>query len=70
MAQLRQVPALRGLIASQFTTLAYLVKHHAAPAGRLLHLQSGGAPPAAEALVGSPLQGVLAFVIAGSAQLA
>ena len=69
MAQLRQVPALRGLIASQFTTLAYLVKHHAAPAGRLLHLQSGGAPPAAEALVGAPLQGVLAFVIAGSAQL-
>ena len=53
MAQLRQVPALRGLIASQFTTLAYLVKHHAAPAGRLLHLQSAGAPPAAEALVGA-----------------
>jgi chemotaxis protein histidine kinase CheA len=70
VAQLRQVPVLRGLIASQFTTLAYLVKHHAVPAGRLLHLQSGGTPPAAEALVGSPLQGVLAFLLSGSAQLA
>ena len=67
MAQLRQVPALRGLIASQFTTLAYLVTPRR-PRRPPLHPQSGGAPPAAEALVGS-LQGVLAFVIAGSAQL-
>ena len=40
VAALREVPVLRPLNSSQFTTLAYLVKRRAMPAGKL-HVPAG-----------------------------
>ena len=66
VATLREMAALRPLNSSQLTTLAYLMKRRAIPAGKLLHVQSRHATwPLTE----SPLQDQLSFIISGRACL-